>query len=94
MKEHELKTWPEYFIPISRGLKNFEIRYNDRNFQVGDILILQEYEPDSEEYTGREITAFVTFMMKADKPRGGANPSSGINDGYVIMSIDVRRMDL
>lgn len=44
--EHELKCRPEYFSRVASGQKTFEIRRNDRDFQVGDILILKEYEPD------------------------------------------------
>lgn len=42
---HELKTWPEYYGPISTGEKPFEIRVNDRDFEVGDILVLREFKP-------------------------------------------------
>jgi hypothetical protein len=43
MKEHQLKTWPEYFKAIHRGEKTFELRNNDRDFKKGDILILREF---------------------------------------------------
>ena len=39
---HELKTYPKYFQETIEGNKPFEIRKNDRNFQVGDVLILKE----------------------------------------------------
>lgn len=50
---HELKCWPRYFEPVSNGSKPFEIRLNDRGYQVGDTLLLREWDPDSERYTGR-----------------------------------------
>jgi ubiquitin len=42
---HRLKTWPEYYVAIQEGRKPFELRFNDRNFQVGDKLILEEFVP-------------------------------------------------
>lgn len=47
---HELKTWPEYFFLVLIGIKTFEIRKNDRNFEVGDTLILQKWNPETNQY--------------------------------------------
>lgn len=44
--EHELKCRPEFFYRLSIGQKTFEIRKNDRDYQVGDILILREWNED------------------------------------------------
>ncbi|MGY3710727.1 DUF3850 domain-containing protein [Lactococcus lactis subsp. lactis] len=40
MKEHELKLDIKYFDDVKSGKKKFEIRKNDRDFQVGDTLRL------------------------------------------------------
>ena len=40
MKIHELKLDTEFFDDVKSGKKNFEIRKNDRNFEVGDTLFL------------------------------------------------------
>ena len=76
--QHKLKILPEYFSAIERGEKTFEVRFNDRDYQVNDILVLQEHE--NKQYTGREITAEVTYIL--DNPRF-------CKEGYVIMAIKV-----
>ena len=39
--EHELKIYPKYFEDVISGKKTFEVRKNDRKFNIGDILILR-----------------------------------------------------
>jgi len=80
MKVHNLKTWPEYFAHIHLGEKRLEIRKNDRNFQVGDILILEEWDHGKAAYSGEEIHANVTYILQ-----GG---QFGIEEGYCAMGID------
>ena len=79
MKAHKLKTWPEYFEPIETGEKTFEVRFNDRNFKVGDRLDLQEWIPKTKRYTGRWAVRYVTYILP-----GG---SMGIEEGNVIMGL-------
>lgn len=38
MKLHELKIKAEYANAKLKGIKPFEIRKNDRDFKVGDII--------------------------------------------------------
>lgn len=45
MTTHDLKCWPSFFEPIANGVKPFEVRSNDREFKVGDVLLLREFEP-------------------------------------------------
>jgi hypothetical protein len=45
MATHTFKTTQPYFQQILDGTKTAELRENDRNYQVGDTLILQEYDP-------------------------------------------------
>lgn len=63
MTEHSLKTMPIYWQPLFHGAKQFEIRRNDRGFSVGDILHLREWEPQREQYTGREARFRVTYIL-------------------------------
>lgn len=40
---HTLKTTEPYFSAVRSGMKNFEVRKNDRPYEVGDILHLKRY---------------------------------------------------
>ena len=66
MTTHELKTWPEPFTAVLAGRKLHEVRVNDRGFRVGDVLVLQEYDPlptgMARGFTGRELRRVVTYM--------------------------------
>ena len=79
MKIHELKTWPKYFIPVWNGHKTFEVRKNDRDFQVGDLLILREWDPETQDYTGWTLKCRVTYIL--DDP-------AYVKEGYVILGIE------
>jgi hypothetical protein len=66
MTRHELKTWPQYFAAVRSGKKRFEIRRNDRDFSVGDILVLREFDPDSDAYTGQIEERQITFLLSEE----------------------------
>lgn len=68
--EHELKTLPNFFEGLFTGSKTFEIRKNDRNFQVGDFLWLREYDPAKSIYTGRSIRKRITYMTNFAQQAG------------------------
>ena len=86
MKIHELKTDPDSFDESWRGKKSWEIRLNDRDFRIGDSLVLRETNYTGEEmkagkplvYTGNRMLVEVSFIM--------AGPIYGLQDGWVIMS--------
>lgn len=64
---HDLKTWPEFFQEVKAGRKTYEIRENDRDFHVGDLLRLHEYIAERHVYTGDVIEKVITYMT------GGGN---------------------
>lgn len=63
MTQHRLKCWPSYFQAAIEGEKTFELRLNDRHFQVGDEIILEEWNPVTRSYTGRKSNSFVVSYV-------------------------------
>lgn len=61
MREHHLKIYNKYFDAVVDGSKTFEIRENDRNFQVGDVLVLIEID-ETRKATGNSIVKEVTYL--------------------------------
>ena len=93
---HVLKTWPEPFEAVAKGINRFEVRKDDRGFAVGDRLALREWIPREPpavrgkrpeavewigEYTGRVIMARVTYLLRG--------PAFGLPAEMVVMSLDV-----
>lgn len=76
--EHQLKTIQPFFNDLSGVGKNFEIRKNDRNFKVGDVLILSEY--DGKHLTGIFLKASITYILKDCE-------KFGLKDGFVILGL-------
>ena len=63
MNTHKLKTWPEYFDAVALGRKTFEVRKKDRDYRVGDMLVLQKYDPISEKYLKQEIRFYISYIL-------------------------------
>jgi Domain of unknown function (DUF3850) len=87
VKVHKLKTWPRFYQQVAIGYKQFEVRRDDRGFQVGDILILEECD-EKNGYSGAAVAFEVSYLM-----RGGM---FGLKKGFVAMSLGKRHavMDL
>lgn len=58
------KAWKEYFELILSGKKRFELRLADFEAKEGDTLILEEWDKEKEEYTGRKIKVVVDYILK------------------------------
>lgn len=71
---HSLKIAPEWFQAVMDGRKTFEIRRNDRDFLVGDVLHLEEYDAaaygDGGGYTGRWVCRRVSFLTDYHQEHG------------------------
>jgi len=58
------KTWAKDFELIESGKKKFDLRLADFDVQEGDTLVLEEWNPEIKEYTGRTIEKKVDFVYK------------------------------
>lgn len=58
------KIWPEYFEAVVSGKKKYELRLNDFEINNGDTFVLEEWNPETKEYTGRKIEKRVTSVGK------------------------------
>lgn len=47
------KCWPEWFDKFCSGKRTFELRLADFDLKDGDTLVMEEYNPETKEYTGR-----------------------------------------
>ena len=79
---HELKILSKYYRLVELGIKTFEIRYDDREYKVGDILILREYHEGK--YTGRQIIVEVIVIIRN---------CIGVEKGYVILINEIKSYD-
>jgi Domain of unknown function (DUF3850) len=83
---HELKCWPKFFAAIARGEKRHDLRRaTDRDFRVGDRLLLREFDPDLGAYTGRTQRATITYITSAEMPC--ALSEQALNPEFCILSI-------
>ena len=58
------KIWPAAFDAILERKKKFELRLADFECKPGDTLLLEEWDPKLEHYTGRKIQKRVTYVLK------------------------------
>ena len=78
---HELKVDWEFFEDLASGVKEFEIRKNDRGFELGDVLALNEINMEGQ-LTGRTLYKKINYIL-AD--------TRFLQDGY--MALGIRHID-
>lgn len=77
MKAIRKKILPEYFKAVRAREKNFELRIDDDDIQVGDLIVLEEFEP-YKGYTGRGVRRYVKYVLRNC-------PDYGLKPGYCII---------
>lgn len=85
MTVHTLKLQEPYFTDVAEKKKTFEIRKNDRDYKVGDILLLYLYPQPNKDKLGK-IKAEITYILKDI-------PQFGLMEGYCILGIKVKSVE-
>lgn len=75
---HELKCWPEHFERVRVGAKRFELRREDRGFSPDDTLMLCEFDPATQRYSGRRLTVQVLSVLDVHE---------GLRPGFVVLAL-------
>lgn len=78
MKIHELKISPRHYKEVLAGFKKVEVRLNDRDYQTGDVLFLNEWDRITKRYTGGQVRRKITQVYK-DMP--------GLKENYVLLQV-------
>jgi uncharacterized protein YqfB (UPF0267 family) len=69
MKLHEVKSWTYLFSAIVAGLKFHDIRdMTERDYEVGDHMRLNEFDPSTGQYTGRWAIVEITYITDRQTP--------------------------
>ena len=85
MKAHYLKTVQPHFNEVWAKRKTFELRKNDRNFEVGDIIVLMDYDTSTETYSANEVHGLITHILDSYY--------DAIHEDYVILSfVEINRL--
>jgi hypothetical protein len=85
-RQHVLKCWPSFFEAIARGDKRHDLRrVGDRDFRVGDTMLLREFGPDTLAYTGREQLVRISYITSALEPC--ALSDQALHEDFCILSI-------
>lgn len=85
MTTHFVKSWAHFFDAIKKGNKTHDLRKDDREYKVGDILVLQRYDNINGVYTGQELPVEVTYITSKAVPC--AFSSTVLPPDYAILSI-------
>lgn len=69
MSVHKVKSWTYLFKAAVAGVKTHDIRdLTERDYKVGDTLILQEFDQTIGKYTGNEQAFEITYITSRNTP--------------------------
>lgn len=90
MKLHELKIKDEYFKEVLRENKTFELRKNDRDYQVGDLIHFVDIDGNNHiignPAYNKKLVFQITYILKGV-------PEYGLDKDYCILGIKKLKID-
>ena len=94
MKLHELKIKHEYLIEVDRGRKTFELRKNDRDYKVGDLIHFIDIKDEDKDFNtwgvepaiDKDALYKITYVLKD-------TPQFGLDKDYCILGIKKLKID-
>jgi len=88
MTVHTVKSWTYLFRAIESGLKTHDIRdMSERDYKVGDHMVLREFDMTNGTYTGREMSVEITYIT--DNMTPCALSSHCLAKPYGILSVKI-----
>lgn len=82
-KVHTIKCWTPYYEAVLDGRKKFDVRRDDRGYQAGDFVHLQQYEPGTGYVCDPDDNVPYTIEKKISYILPGGQ--FGIESGYVVL---------
>lgn len=82
MKHHQVKSWQPFFAEVRDGRKSFDVRYNDRGFQAGDLLVLREWDQDAARPTGYVHARRIVYVLAEEHAE-----NFGCRPGFVVLGL-------
>lgn len=89
--DHELKCLAEFYPDVVNGNKPFEVRRDDRNFAINQIILLKEVKEINYDNmpptflsreiieTGKSCKLLITYKLTGER--------WGIKDGYCVLGV-------
>lgn len=83
IKTHILKTIDPFFLDVWNDVKKFDLRKDDRDYQVRDFLILYLYDPNSPtDFMDSDfVFCRITYIL--------SDTTMGLKDGYAILGLEI-----
>jgi len=77
-KVHYLRIWRKYFELLLSREKEFELRRDNRGYKEGDRVVFYEFQPETDEDTGRKAYAKIGYVLR---------DAEGLADGYCMFQV-------